>query len=457
MAMWGGRFGEDTNDLVSKFTESVSYDQRMYRQDIAGSIAHVKMLSRQNIIPAEDAVKIEKELKDIRLVIDAGNFEFQEKLEDIHMNIESCLIERIGAAGARLHTARSRNDQVATDIRLYLRDEIDGMVHLVRELQKELVAIADTNRDAYLPGFTHLQNAQPVLFAHHILAYVEMFERDRTRLLDCRKRFNVCPLGSAALAGSTFNVDREFVAHELGFDAPTRNSMDAVSDRDFIVEVLSACSLMMAHFSRLSEDIILWMSQQFGFIDLGDAFCTGSSIMPQKKNPDIAEITRGKTGRVYGSLMGILTVIKGLPMTYNRDMQEDKEGLFDALDTVKMVLEVYTRMIPTMVVKKDKMAQSASEPSLMATDIAEWLVKQGMPFRTAHHRVGSLVKYCEEKRLPMNALSLEQMREAIPEAEACCLEMFNPMNSINLRQVYGGTATSEVTRQLEFWKDQFAE
>ncbi len=454
MALWGGRFSSNTDELVTKFTESVSYDSRMYKQDIQGSIAHVKMLSKQGIIPSEDAVKIENKLKDIRVLIDAGNFEFSEQLEDIHMNIESYLIEQTGTAGARLHTARSRNDQVATDVRLYLRDEIDEMSEMIKELIKILVKVACDNDDAILPGFTHLQNAQPVLFAHHILAYVEMFERDRTRLLDCRKRMNVCPLGSAALAGSTFPIDREFVAKELNFDSITRNSMDAVSDRDFVIELSSTLSIMAMHFSRLSEDIILWMSQQFSFIDLGDAFCTGSSIMPQKKNPDIAEITRGKTGRIYGALTSILTITKGLPLTYNRDLQEDKEGVFDAVDTSKMVLAVYTRMLETLTVKKENMLKSASEPALMATDLAEWLVKQGMPFRTAHHRVGSLVKYSETKGIPMNQLSLKQMQETVPEATEECLDMFSPQSAVNARAVYGGTAPSEVRRQIEFWKNR---
>ncbi len=454
MAMWGGRFSNDTDELVTKFTESISYDKRMYKQDIQGSIAHVKMLSKQGIIPTEDAIKVENQLKDIKLLIDAGNFEFSEKLEDIHMNIESYLIEQIGAPGARLHTARSRNDQVATDVRLYLRDELDVVLELLKEMKVSLVTIAGKNQDAILPGFTHLQNAQPVLFAHHLLAYVEMFDRDITRIKDCRKRMNVCPLGSAALAGSTFPVDREFVAKELGFDSITRNSMDAVSDRDFVIEICSALSIVAMHISRISEDIILWMSQQFSFIDLGDAFCTGSSIMPQKKNPDIAEISRGKTGRIYGALTSILTITKGLPLTYNRDLQEDKEGVFDALDTTKMVLSVYAKMLLTLTVKKENMLSSASEPALMATDLAEWLVKQGMPFRTAHHRVGSLVKYSEETGIPMNELNLKQMQSVIPEANDECLTLFDPLNAVKARAICGGTAPSEVARQIKFWENK---
>ena len=454
MVLRGDRFTSDTDELVAKFTESISYDQRMYKQDIQGSIAHVKMLSRQGIIPAEDAVKVENQLKDIKLLIDAGNFEFSEKLEDIHMNIESYLINKVGEPGKRLHTARSRNDQVATDVRLYIRDEIDEMDEMIRELEKVLVTVANDNKDAILPGFTHLQNAQPVLFAHHLLAYVEMFERDRTRLQDCRKRLNCCPLGSAALAGSTFPIDREFVAKELNFESITRNSMDAVSDRDFVIEVCSALSIMAMHFSRLSEDIILWMSQQFSFIDLGDAFCTGSSIMPQKKNPDIAEITRGKTGRIYGALTSILTITKGLPLTYNRDLQEDKEGVFDAIDTSKMVLAVYTKMLETVKVKKENMLKSASDPALMATDLAEWLVKQGIPFREAYYQLQSLVKYSEDTGVPMNELTLKQMQKSVPGAKEECLDMFRPESAVNAREVYGGTAPKEVERQLQFWQNR---
>jgi argininosuccinate lyase len=454
MVLRGDRFTSDTDELVAKFTESISYDQRMYNQDIQGSIAHVKMLSRQGIIPAEDAVKVENQLKDIKLLIDAGNFTFSEKLEDIHMNIESYLINKVGEPGKRLHTARSRNDQVATDVRLYIRDEIDEMDRMIKELEKVLVTVANDNKDAILPGFTHLQNAQPVLFAHHILAYVEMFERDRTRLQDCRKRLNCCPLGSAALAGSTFPIDREFVAKELNFDSITRNSMDAVSDRDFVIEVCSALSIMAMHFSRLSEDIILWMSQQFSFIDLGDAFCTGSSIMPQKKNPDIAEITRGKTGRIYGALTSILTITKGLPLTYNRDLQEDKEGVFDAIDTSKMILAVYTKMLETIKVKKENMLKSASDPALMATDLAEWLVKQGIPFREAYYQLQSLVKYSEDSGIPMNEMTLKQMQKSVPGAKEECLNMFRPESAVNAREVYGGTAPKEVERQLQFWRNR---
>ena len=449
-----GRFSADTDELVTKFTESISYDQRMYAQDIRGSIAHVKMLSKQGIISSEDSIKVVNQLKDIKLLIDAGNFEFSEKLEDIHMNVEAYLIEQVGDAGGRLHTARSRNDQVATDIRLYLRDEIDCITDLIKDTMSTLVTLAESNKEAILPGFTHLQNAQPVLFAHHLLAYVEMFERDRSRLEDCRARMNQCPLGSAALAGSTFDIDRNMTSDELEFSAPTRNSMDAVSDRDFIMELAADLSIMAVHFSRLSEDVIIWMSQQFSFIDLGDGFCTGSSIMPQKKNPDIAEITRGKTGRIVGSLMSILMTVKGLPMTYNRDLQEDKEGIFDAIDTSKMVLAVFTGMLKTMTVKKENMLKSASDPALMTTDIAEWLVKQGMPFRNAHHCVGALVLQSETSGIAMNKMTLKEIQESIPEATEEVLSLFSPQSAVNGRKVYGGTAPEEVARQINFWQNR---
>jgi argininosuccinate lyase len=343
---------------------------------------------------------------------------------------------------------------VATDIRLYLRDEIDVLTNLVKDAMATLVTLAEKNKEAILPGFTHLQNAQPVLFAHHLLAYVEMFERDRSRLEDCRARMNQCPLGSAALAGSTFDIDRQMTSDELGFSAPTRNSMDAVSDRDFIMELAAALSIMAIHFSRLSEDIIIWMSQQFSFIDLGDAFCTGSSIMPQKKNPDIAEITRGKAGRIVGSLTSILMTVKGLPMTYNRDLQEDKEGIFDAIDTSKMVLAVFTGMLETMTVNRDNMLKSASDPALMTTDIAEWLVKQGMPFRNAHHCVGALVLQSETTGVPMNEMTLKQIKKSIPEATEEVLSMFSPQSAVEGRKVYGGTAPEEVARQINFWQNR---
>lgn len=457
MALWGGRFSGDTNALVTALSESISYDRRLYDQDIRGSVAHVRMLAEQGIIPRDDASAIEDELGRIRDEIESGRFEFTVEYEDIHMNIEARLIERLGDAGGRVHSARSRNDQVATDVRLYLREEADELQRLLGALQRSLVTVAGENADAILPGFTHLQHAQPVLFAHHLLAYVEMFGRDAERVADCTGRINRLPLGAGALAGSTLPIDRAMVARELGFETVLRNSMDAVSDRDFMVELLSALATIMMHLSRLSEDIILWMSQEFGFIDLDDAFCTGSSLMPQKKNPDIAELTRGKTGRVYGALTAILTVTKGLPLCYNRDLQEDKEPLFDALDTVKGVLGVFGPMVRSMTVNSDRMLAAASDPALMATDLAELLVKKGVPFRTAHHRVGRFVKWCQERGIALNRASLAQMRETIPEADDAFPAAFSPEASVNARKSYGGTAPERVAEQVAWWRQQLGD
>jgi argininosuccinate lyase len=454
MALWSGRFETDTNALVLQLSESISFDQRLYKHDIQGSKAHVKMLAHRDIIPAADADAIRTELDVILAEIEAGEFKYQTKLEDIHMNIENRLIAALGDAGARVHTARSRNDQVATDTRLYLREEVDHLLGLARGLQAALVACGERHRDAILPGLTHLQHGQPVLFAHHLLAYVEMIERDRGRLADCRARFNVLPLGAGALAGSTLPIDREFVAAELGFDGVTRNSMDTVADRDFAIELLSALSILMMHLSRLSEDIIFWMSQACGYIDLGDAFCTGSSLMPQKKNPDVAELTRGKTGRVYGDLISLMTVMKGLPLCYNRDMQEDKEPVFDAIDTAKLVLATYAPMLDTLVAREDRMLAAASDPALMATDLAEWLVREGLPFRTAHERVGKLVGWTRQHDRALDSLSLDEMRESVPEAKDECLALFSPVTSVAGRDITGGTAPRQVHAQLTWWKEQ---
>jgi len=375
MALWGGRFSAKTGDNVALFSESVSFDKRLYKHDIAGSKAHVQMLADGGIIPAATAKAIQSELDHIEKRIDAGDFTYEIAKEDIHMHIESALIDVLGAEGARVHSGRSRNDQVALDIRLYLRDEIDFLIDGLKEFQRRLVGQAAANPRAILPGFTHLQHAQVVLYGHHLLAYVEMLERDIERLADCRKRINVMPLGSGALAGSTLPLDRQKVCDILKFERVTRNSMDAVADRDFAIELVSALAIFAMHTSRLSEDLILWCSQEFNFIELDDAFCTGSSLMPQKKNPDVAELTRGKTARVYGDLTALLTLCKGLPLTYNRDLQEDKEAIFDALDTVKMILSVYPPMIGTIKIKAANMAAAAADPALMATDLAEKLVE----------------------------------------------------------------------------------
>ncbi len=454
MALWGGRFSGDTNELVAKLSESISYDQRLYAHDIQGSIAHVHMLAAEDIIPRADAQAIEDELLKIKAEIDAGEFEFKEEYEDIHMNIESRLIERLGDAGGRVHTGRSRNDQVATDIRLYLRDEFADIQALVRGLQKALVEVAAANADVIMPGFTHLQHAQPVLFAHHLLAYVEKLDRDHGRLHDAAARMNVCPLGAGALAGCTLPLNREATAKELGFDGPMQNSMDAVSDRDFALELMAALSIIMTHMSRISEDIIFWKSQEAGFIELGDDFCTGSSLMPQKKNPDIAELTRGKTGRVHGALTSLLVTMKGMPLCYNRDMQEDKEQLFDAIDTVKLILATYAPMVKTITVDAEKMLAAASDPALMATDLAEWLVEQGVPFRGAHERVGKLVAWCNEHGKALNGVTLDEMRQSVPEAGAACLGLFNPRRSVAERSITGGTAPDQVAKQISSWQQK---
>ena len=452
MAMWGGRFEKGTNALVAKFTESISYDQRLYPYDILGSQAHVRMLAKAGIITKKEAEAIVNELDQIKSRIDQGDFEFKESLEDIHMNIESELIKALGPVGAKVHTGRSRNDQVATDERLYLRAEADEVRELARGLQQALVQLAAKHTETILPGFTHLQHAQPVVFAHHLLAYVEMLERDRTRLADCRERLNRLPLGSGAIAGSTLPLDRPFVAKELGFRGVLRNSMDAVADRDYIVEFLSTLAIIAMHTSRLAEDLILWSSQEFTFIELDDAFCTGSSLMPQKKNPDVAELTRGKTGRVYGHLMAILTTLKGLPLTYNRDMQEDKQGLFDAIDTVKLILATLAPMMVGAKVNVERMAAAAADPALMATDLAEWLVCQGVPFRDAHHMVGRFVGDCKKRGIGLDQATLKQMREAIPKAKPECLKMFDPRRSVAARTTLGGTAPALVKKQILFWQ-----
>ena len=452
MALWGGRFSSATSDDVTKYSESISFDKRLYKHDIMGSKAHVKMLAAQGIIPAETADAIRAELDKIQKRIETGDFSYDITMEDIHMHIESALIEVLGAEGARVHSARSRNDQVALDIRLYLRDQVDELIAGIRHFQRALVLQADANKDVILPGFTHLQHAQVVVFAHHLLAYVEMLDRDAERLADCRKRLNVCPLGSGALAGSTLPINREMVAEELNFSRCTRNSMDAVADRDFAIELVSALAIFAMHTSRLSEDLILWCSQEFNFVELDDAFCTGSSLMPQKKNPDVCELTRGKTARVYGALTALLTMCKGLPLTYNRDLQEDKLAIFDALDTVQMILKVYPPMIETMVLRKENMRAAASDPALMATDLAEKLVELGVPFRTAHHRVGSFVKYCKEKGKALDEVTLAEMQETIPEATAEFLSLFDPEESVAKRNITGGTGFAQVEKQLEFWK-----
>ncbi len=452
MPLWDGRFQEGPDALVLKLSESISYDRRLYPFDIQGSQAHAKMLVRQGIIPAEDGEKIQTGLLLVLKELDEGIFPFRTELEDIHMNIESRLTELIGPAGARLHTGRSRNDQIATDERLYLRHATDQILAELRHFQKALWTLASQNRDAIMPGFTHLQHAQPILFAHHLLAYLEMTRRDCQRLADTRHRINRLPLGAGALAGSTLPLDRNFVAKELGFEEVLQNSMDAVADRDTSLEFLADLSIIAMHLSRLAEDIILWFSQEFAFIEIGDAFTTGSSLMPQKKNPDMAELTRGKTGRVYGALMGLLTTMKGLPLTYNRDLQEDKEGLFDAIDTVELVLKTLTAMMATVKIRPARMLQAASDPALMATDLAEALVRQGIPFREAHHQVGRFVGACQAKGVALDKAGLEMMRESIPTATEQFLKLFDPAHSTAARNLVGGTAPQQVREQLQRWQ-----
>jgi argininosuccinate lyase len=421
----------------------------MYKQDILGSCAHADMLGKQGIIPAEDAELIHKTLLEILADIEAGKITFDEKAEDIHMNIETILIQRIGDVGKRLHTGRSRNDQVALDIRMYLKDQIVDIKALVKALISELNEIARNNTKTIMPGYTHLQNAQPVTLAHHTLAYVEMFKRDYDRLSDTYKRTNVMPLGSGALAATTYPLDRQAVCEALGFDSITLNSMDGVSDRDFVVELLSALSMIMMHLSRFCEEIVLWSSQQFKYIELDDAYSTGSSIMPQKKNPDMAELIRGKTGRVYGHLMGMLTTMKGLPLAYNKDMQEDKEGVFDAVDTLKMCLPVFTNMIKTMTVKKDNMYRAAKGGFMNATDAADWLVKHGVPFRDAHAIIGQLVLYCINNDKSLDELTLDEYKAVSDVFDDTVYDAISLETCVNTRIVDGGPSEEYISKLIK--------
>ena len=450
--MWKGRFKTDTADLLKKYSESISFDWRLYRQDIAGSIAHSKALLVAGLITDAEQKAIEAGLLKIRDEIGSGEFSFDEALEDIHMNIEATLTKRIGDPGAKLHTARSRNDQVALDLRLYLRDETDAIIALVRDLQRSLVGLGERNAEVIIPGYTHLQRAQPVLFAHHLLAYVEMLARDAGRLDDARNRMNVMPLGSGAIAGSTINLDREQIAKLLDFPAITQNSMDAVSDRDFACELLAAIAIAGMHLSRLSEDLILWASSEFRFITISDAFTTGSSLMPQKKNPDVAELTRGKTGRLYGNLLSLLTTLKGLPMTYNRDMQEDKEPVFDSVDTIKAALDVMAAMISEIRVNQDAViTETAFDPNLLATDLADYLVKKGVPFRRAHEIVGQAVALCETRGCMLDALDLETYRSISDVFGKDLHTIFSPRKALEARTNAGSPSPENVKGQLKRW------
>ena len=447
--LWGGRFTQPTDKFVEEFTASIDFDKRLYHQDIRGSIAHARMLGKQKIIPMADVEKIVHGLQEILGQIEAGHFDFSISLEDIHMNIESRLSAKIGEAGKRLHTGRSRNDQVALDIRLYLRDELVEISAYLELLIDSLLFQAEKNMDVIMPGYTHLQTAQPILFAHHMLAYVEMFKRDIGRIEDCLKRTNVLPLGAGALAGTTFPIDREHVAELLDFPAVTRNSLDSVSDRDFALEFLADASIIMMHLSRFSEELILWSTSEFKFIELSDGFCTGSSIMPQKKNPDVPELVRGKTGRVYGNLMALLTVMKSLPLAYNKDMQEDKEPLFDTIDTVKGSLKIFADMIREMRVNVATMRQAAAKGFSTATDVADYLVRKGMPFRDAHEVVGKSVAYCIAEKKDLPELSIEEWRSFSDKIDEDIYDAITLEASVNARRATGGTALERVKAEIE--------
>ncbi|ALC15704.1 argininosuccinate lyase [Desulfuromonas soudanensis] len=445
---WAGRFTQPTDKFVEEFTASIGFDKRMYHYDIQGSIAHARMLAKQGIISKDEAQTIMAGLESILTDIEKGAFEFKVSLEDIHMNIEARLIERIGPVGGKLHTARSRNDQVALDVRLYLRDEVKAVLAYLDALQESLLAQAEANLAVIMPGFTHLQTAQPILFSHHMLAYYEMFKRDAGRMQDVAKRLNFMPLGAGALAGTTFPIDREFVAEQLGFAGVTRNSLDSVSDRDFALEFCGAASILMMHLSRLSEELILWSTADFRFIDLSDAFCTGSSIMPQKKNPDVPELVRGKTGRVYGNLISLLTLMKALPLAYNKDMQEDKEPLFDTIDTVKGSLKIFAEMIAQMKVRAEEMRLAAARGFSTATDVADYVVRKGIPFRNAHEIVGKTVRYCIETGKDIPELTLDEFREFSEVIEADIYDFVTLEASVNARCATGGTARVAVEREL---------
>ena len=448
MKLWGGRFQKDTDQLVNALNASISFDQRLYREDITGSMAHAQMLADCGIIFQEDAAAIIDGLQGILADIETGKVEFTADNEDIHMNVEALLTARIGDAGKRLHTARSRNDQVALDFRMYVREQIPVIVGQLLELETVLCRQAKKYQTAVMPGYTHLQRAQPISFAQHLMAYAAMFRRDVTRLEDCKARLDECPLGSGALAGTTYPIDRWETAQALGFAAPMGNSLDGVSDRDYSLELLSALSILMMHLSRFAEEVILWCSWEFKFIELDDAYATGSSIMPQKKNPDVAELVRGKTGRVYGDLMSLLTVMKGLPLAYNKDMQEDKEPVFDAVDTVEMCLPVFAAMLDTMTVRTDNMRKAAGHGFINATDCADYLTKKGMPFRDAYTVTGKLVAQCTAQGKTLEELTLEELQAVSPLFEQDVYDALNLENCMALRSSYGGPAVSETARQI---------
>ncbi len=446
--LWGGRFSKETDAMVDDFNSSIRFDNRMYWEDIEGSIAHAGMLGLCGIIPKEDADLIQKTLKEIRDDIQSGKAEFDVYAEDIHMNVETMLISRIGDVGKRLHTGRSRNDQVALDLRLYLRRECDEMKEQLRSLMGTLLDLAEEHTGTIMPGYTHMQKAQPVTFAHHLLAYFEMLKRDAERLHECRERINIMPLGSGALAGTTYPLDREYVAKELGFSAVTNNSLDGVSDRDFAIELCSVLSLLMMHLSRFSEELILWSTHEFSFVEMDDAYSTGSSIMPQKKNPDVAELIRGKTGRVYGDLSALLVTMKGLPLAYNKDMQEDKEAVFDAVDTAKLCMPVFEKMIKTMKVKKDVMLKGAKGGFANATDVADYLVKKGVPFRDSHSIVGQMVAKAISLNKNLDDFTLDEFKECSPLIEEDIYEAISMETCVGDRKLKGGPAPERAGQEI---------
>lgn len=451
--LWGGRFTEATDAFVERFTASVNFDRRLFQQDIDGSVAHARMLAKARILTTNELQQILDGLEAIRQDILDDKFAWSVTLEDVHMNIESALTARIGEVGKKLHTGRSRNDQVATDIRLYVREEIDQIAALLTKVQLALVSVAEAEADTIMPGFTHLQTAQPVSFGHHMMAWYEMLDRDYGRLMDCRKRVNLSPLGAAALAGTSYPIDRDFTAEQLGFDGSSRNSLDAVSDRDFSIELASCASILMMHLSRFSEELVLWTSAQFNFIELPDRFCTGSSIMPQKKNPDVPELIRGKTGRVYGQLISLLTLMKSQPLAYNKDNQEDKEPLFDLVDTVKDCLYAYSEMMPAINCKKEVMYAAAKQGYATATDLADYLVKKGMPFRDAHEVVGKSVAFGIEQKKDLAELTLEELKSFSALIEDDIFQVLTLEGSINARDHIGGTAPRQVLAAVQAAKN----
>jgi len=451
-----GRFNKPAAEIAERYSESVSFDWRLYPYDIAGSIVHASALARAGILTRAEALKIERGLRAIQTQIESGRFQWDRSLEDVHMNIEAALTKRIGAAGAKLHSARSRNDQIALDLRLYVKAEIAEVSARLRRLQTALLGVAERYVDVVMPGYTHLQRAQPITFSHYLLGQMEAFERDATRLRDCLTRTDVLPLGSGALAGSTIVLDRERIAHHLGFSHVSQNSVDAIGDRDFVCEFLFCLAMIGMHLSRLSEDLIIWNSTEFGFLEFSDSFSTHSSLMPQKKNPDMAELTRGKSGRLYGNLMSMLTTMKALPSSYNRDIQEDKKPLFDSCDTIKSALEVFAAMLPELKINRERMANAAGDQSLLATDLAEYLVKKGTPFREAHQIVGEIVVYSIGKNVPLDQIGVAEMKKSSPRFDDDVVKIFNVRGSLAQRRAVGAPSPGNVAAQIKRWKKLLA-